>query len=857
MINLSTHESAQKFYDLFFRPDKPWEIREYLDNSFCDSIVEVDFNKNSFKVIFNVENKYYPSIKAGTFQELFDYVRDFVVHHEDRKIYADLTDPKTALERLNASDMPHFRFAHFRFKLQDGRYRYVEQAILTGEENGFAPGVARLYIFDIQNNVSRYQGLTRVESDLTEEGRDDTTGLYLNKPFFIKAQKMIDNGFDNLCIFTLDIESFRLFDEWYGWEQGDKLLSQIGAIFHEYVSFHGGVAGYFGSDDFGYFGAYSYQSIQKLYDRIKELTASYGHDVGFMPCVGIYLVQDGDNLQAAFERAGSAAAWAKKDFKKKIHVYNPKLQIEAEREFQVLLDFMKAMENGEITFFLQPQLRISTGHLVGAEALARWVKQDGTIVPPDVFVPALENHGFITTLDKYIWDKVCASLRGWLDRGKKAVPVSINVSRIDILQMDVCAYILKLCDKYYLPHNLIKIEITESAYAASTKEASGLVEDLHKEGFTVLMDDFGSGYSSLNTFSNLPVDVLKLDALFLRSMEKDAIRGMRVMESVVNMAKVLSLPIVVEGVETKDQVDYLVSIGIRYVQGFYYYKPLPISEFEALMADGSLVDDRGFIVKTNDEFRLREFLDSNVYSDAMLNNILGPVALYVWNGERVDIVRYNEQFYESVSDSKFHVRLEHIERFVPEEDKPVLFKLLKEAKDNPLTGNNGYVRFRKANGIMTTFHMHFYYLFDEEAGSRFYASVRNVTEMADLREQMDIIAESVSDSIVFMKRKSSDNTWQYKVVAHGLNDIMEMDQAKLQAELDDHSFFKRLKPEFFKSIAVFAMQAYKAKTDFAGEMELRLDSGKYITLEYQADSAANKANNVDFVITLRRIKKKK
>lgn len=213
---------------------------------------------------------------------------------------------------------------------------------------------------------------------------------------------------------------------------------------------------------------------------------------------------------------------------------------------------------------------------------------------PGKFVPILERTGAIYLLDQQVWEKVCQWLRSWIDRGYRPVPISINISRIDIMSMDVPAYLMHLLEKYDLSAKYIKAEITESAYAEEDKTINDTVNQLRDAGFLVMMDDFGSGYSSLNMLKSIPVDVIKIDMRFLEIEESEEEKGISILESIVNMARLLGMPIIVEGVETQQQENVLWSMGCRYTQGYYYYKPLPIDKFETLLADERSLDFPGF-----------------------------------------------------------------------------------------------------------------------------------------------------------------------------------------------------------------------------------------------------------------------
>ena len=305
----------------------------------------------------------------------------------------------------------------------------------------------------------------------------------------------------------------------------------------------------------------------------------------------------------------------------------------------ILSDFFKAIKENEFVFYLQPQCRSSNGKIVGAEALARWKKRDGTLVPPDSFIPVLEKHGLITDLDMYIWEEVCKWIGKCIENGLTPVPISVNVSAIDILHSDITSIFDGLTRKYDISRDLIKIEITESAYMSNTEYINSVVQGLRQKGFLVMMDDFGSGYSSLNMLKSLSLDIVKLDAQFLRTENSDKTKSMHILESVASMTKTLELPIVVEGVESREQKDYLQNIGCSYMQGYYFYKPMPVADFEKLLSATDQIDSSGIRLKTNKQFRLQELLGEAIYSDNMLNNILGPCAFYLLHDDgQVDIV---------------------------------------------------------------------------------------------------------------------------------------------------------------------------------------------------------------------------
>ena len=850
--NKSTGASLEnlryEMYEMFYR-SSGISLLDMLNASSCDEIMEVNIKKDRFQQFYHVEGKYFVPAVDLSYKDLIDFTYKYIVHPDDRSVFINLMNPEGFFERLANSRIPNFDFAHFRYKLQDGKYRWVEQVVIAGEEYGLADGTFRMYVFDINNIKTRQLGIISNESSVVSVGRDSLTGLLSSKDFLIQAEKMIDEDREkNWCLITIDIEHFKLFDEWFGREKGNYLLAKIAAEIKEFEAKNHALAGYFGHDDFSIMCEYNEEKIKEIYENLKQSISSFGLTAGFLPAFGVAIIEKDMAVVDALDRASIAIAKAKTELKDRICVYNYQMQFHIEQEHIILTDFIHALQEEEITFFLQPQCLASTGQIVGAEALSRWIKKDGTIISPGEFIPVLEKYGFIVDLDKYIWERVFKWLKSWLDSGHKCVPISLNVSRIDIYNIDIAEYFNELCNKYDLPHNLIKLEITESAYAETTDTIDELVKTLRSNGFMVLMDDFGSGYSSLNMLSTLKLDAIKLDARFLRIEGADHTRGIHVLESVVNMAKTMALPIIVEGAEKKNQIDFLSELGVKYIQGFYFYRPMPAKDFEQIIENESNMDLRGFVAKSNEQFRIREFLDKNLYSDSMLNNIIGSVAIYSYDEEHVDIIRYNQQFFEAVNVPDFLEKLVHIENVMPEEDRPLLFKALEDAKENKLTGSSQTLRFMRQDGIMSSFRIHFYYLGKKEGTDRFYGSAVNVTELTDLAESKKLVAKYSSDNMIFVKKVSGH--WQYSVMSHQLSDVVGLSVDELEKELNNGEYAKRVVSQ--KDLKDFMKLAAELpnKKGVVTEKEFAIITNKQekikirISIEYVGDES----NNIEYIL---------
>lgn len=417
---------------------------------------------------------------------------------------------------------------------------------------------------------------------------DSLTGLYRPSEFMRRANAFLEARRDGTwCIATVDMGHMRLFNEWHGQAEGDCMLADVGTVLKDIENADMGIAGYWGQDDFCILISFEHNTVHQIYNRVREAVARHDDGVGFWPSMGVYPIDSNEEITIdAQAKAMFTNRRAKNDFKERIAIFCP---AEYEREVafhRTLTEFQYALSNGRITYYLQPQVDMETGKIIGAEALTRWIDKDGSLISPATFIPALEESGFVVTLDKYIWQGVAIWLRERLDRGLRVVPVSLNVSRVDILACDVAEHMGALAAQYNLPPELMRIEITETAYTGESEAVDKLTADLHTRGFSTYMDDFGTGQSTLAMLKNVNVDVIKLDRTFV-PVDGDRGRSAQIVSSMLEMAQSLHLPVVIEGVETDEQANMLRHMGARYAQGFLYYRPMPAKDFEALLDGGN------------------------------------------------------------------------------------------------------------------------------------------------------------------------------------------------------------------------------------------------------------------------------
>ena len=836
--------------DFFKKRNQPLSISEFLEHSSYDELIEINLKTNRYKFVYNVADKYYLPVTEGVYSEFYKYAVDHLIHPDETGLYAEVMNPDTLLQRLAEEELQGTFEFRFRSTDRKGNWRWIDQILLAGPLHGLPEGVVRSYIFDIQNIKDREEGRTLVIRDESRILLDHLTGLKREKDYFRSAEEMLQGHPEKKWMMVVfDIEQFKMFNEWYGRDAGDMVLARIGSGLRKDAQNLNGLAGYLGNDDFSLFLPAGSLQMEELFENIHRVIMRYGVSVGFLPAIGVSYSKENDTVMRLYDEASLAMRNAKTDFKDRIRYFDPSMYTKIASDYQLLSDFQSALKNNEITFFLQPQCRASTAKIVGAEALARWVKQDGTMVSPVVFVPLLEKYGFIPDLDKFIWEEVCRWLQSCQERGLPLIPVSVNVSAVDIFTFNVPEFIQSLVEKYRLPHKALKVEITESACADDPEKVQEVVQELRNKGFMVLMDDFGSGYSSLNMLFELNIDVLKMDAHFLHMDEETIEKGIHILESIVYMAKSMRLPVIVEGVESQGQKEYLQSLGCQYIQGYYFYKPLRIPDFEDLIANPFNVDEKGFVFIANEEFRVREFLNDAVYSDAMLNNILGPAAMYSWHEEDVDIIRFNQKFQEAVDVPDFTERLDSIQRFMPPAERKLLYSTLEKARLDKMNGASSVMTFGRSDGGYCRFWIHFYYLDEMDGRMRFYGSARDVTELTNLNKHMDLLSHFLSECVIFLVY--NHGLYSYQVVAQGLEKEMQMSREQLEAELNSGRFLRRIKRKDRRIVMRLGVTSVEKNESLTIDVSMIMNDGSTKGFFLKADPVDDPTGDVKAILSVR------
>lgn len=418
---------------------------------------------------------------------------------------------------------------------------------------------------------------------------DRLTGLYSKEYFYQRVKDiLIRNPEQKYDIICSDIENFKLVNDVFGITAGDQLLRNVAEIYLKFTE-NKGVCGRLTADRFVCLLEHRWEYDDEMFIRANALINDSANSKNVVTKWGIYHVEDpAISVEQMCDRALLAVNSIKGQYGKYFATYDDKLRSSLLRE-QAISDCMEtALAEGQFEIYLQPKYRIMDNMLSGAEALVRWNHPEWGFQSPAQFIPVFEKNGFITKLDQFVWNQTCAALRDWDDRGYPAINVSVNVSRADIYNADLTNILMDILGKYNLKPERLHLEITESAYTEDPKQIIDTVGSLRKLGFVIEMDDFGSGYSSLNMLNQMSLDILKLDMKFIQSeTSKSVNKG--ILHFIMDLARWMNLTVVAEGVETEEQLKRLKDAGCDYAQGYYYAKPIPRAEFEELLKNASVV----------------------------------------------------------------------------------------------------------------------------------------------------------------------------------------------------------------------------------------------------------------------------
>ncbi|MBS6645056.1 MAG: EAL domain-containing protein [Clostridiaceae bacterium] len=424
--------------------------------------------------------------------------------------------------------------------------------------------------------------------------RDKLTGVYQLDFFKEEAQRILDAGTSKkLAVVYTDFSDFKYINDVFGYAYGDNILKRYGEILNEMMQ-PGELCGRVSADNFVLLLRYQEREEAALrQQRADEEITQFmhnSHDRQTVPtCCGICCVEDvveDLKIDGFLDRANFARKTVKNGTNANYVYYNESIRNRLREEKDVESHMLAALENKEFVVFYQPKVELKTGKIACSESLVRWISKSGSVIPPDKFIPVFESKYMIDRLDQYVFEEVCRFLSARLKHGKRVLPVSVNVSRLQFFDQNFVNRYVEIRDRYQVPPELLEIEFTESIAIDNTSLLTRIVERLRQAGFSCSIDDFGKGYSSLSLLKTLPFDVLKIDRFFFAE-SNDPERDMDVVQGIVELVHKFHIRTVAEGVESKKQVERLKQIGCDYVQGYVFYRPMPQDEYERLLEKDS------------------------------------------------------------------------------------------------------------------------------------------------------------------------------------------------------------------------------------------------------------------------------
>lgn len=507
--------------------------------------------------------------------------------------------------------------------------------------------------------------------------RDSVTGIYTKMKFYQEVRKVLNEVSDETFAFVrFDIDRFKMINNFYGLKEGDKVLQtianelvRIAGVFEHFVY------GHLENDVFACCLPYKEENIDLLVNALQLKLKRANKDYNIKMSYGVYIINDYDmDVSEMYDRAFLAAKSCKGKFVENVVYYDESMIENMRQEQYIINEVNRALEEEQFEVFFQPKINLITDKPFGAEALVRWRHPEKGMISPADFIPIYERNGIIGRLDQYMWRHVCQLIRKWLDEGKSPDPISVNVSRVNIYNPHLVDIFKNLITEYKIPPHYLNLELTESAFTEDQGLVMRTMSKLHSLGFKIMMDDFGSGYSSLNVLKDMEVDYLKVDMKFLQDEEFNG-RGEKVLTSVIRMAKWLHLPSIVEGVETKEQVDFLKCIGCEYAQGFYYARPMPVEEYERYM-EKDYQNEPSAVVNESTEI-INQLWDTRSAASMVFDNIQVPVALFEYRSDKIELLRSNCE-YDFVFQSQDSILSEKHQNVLKQENE-IFQKAFKEA----------------------------------------------------------------------------------------------------------------------------------------------------------------------------------
>lgn len=604
---------------------------------------------------------------------------------------------------------------------------------------------------------------------------DPLTGIYNRQGFYQATEELFAKNPDTKYIIAYwNVRRFKVINELFGREVGDDILMQMSRMIQSAYKNVEGTYGHLERDNFVICFAADLLNGNREFVHSGEITyTKEGTDYHFSSCYGLYVVEDKSiSIGAMVDRGRIAMDTVKDNYMKPFAYYTDEMRDDIVMEQMLMSDCEAAIAEKQFEVYYQPVCNAIDGSIISAEALVRWRHPERGMVSPGVFIPLFEKNGFISVLDRYVWEDVCRMLRKRMNEKKDIVPISVNVSRVDFYNHQLCEEIVEIAEKYGINPQMLRLEVTESAYSDNPQYVMNSVRRLQNAGFVIMMDDFGSGYSSLNTLKDLPVDILKIDMKFMDDLEEGG-KSAIILESIIRMTKWMNLRAVAEGVETEEELNFLRSVECNYIQGYYFYKPMPEKEFEHLLNDPAVVDIKSAAFRSIDESDCTILYNESVKSEGVFQNMIGGLGIYELIGDRLEILRVNKGYYEMVKAGNMGMAAEEhlVSRYMSETDYKLLLEKCAEAEQTKETVQT-QIRRRRFDGELIWLDARLRFLGNNGERKRFYFYLMDITRIKQI--EMNESRSKYSQALfrVFDKVYRLDYDTGYAEVLHSVDEDM-------------------------------------------------------------------------------------
>ncbi len=656
---------------------------------------------------------------------------------------------------------------------------------------------------------------------------DSLTGLPNMTKLKSDMSDILKNSDKEYSILIFDAENFKAINEIFGYEVGDRALKTV-KTFSDTIKNPSLITARVSDDKFAMFAeSHVLDDINNIMFDYRTIFRSALPELGDYAAtykIGRYVIDENEtDIEEIISKVNLAHTKAKATKGIPLCEYDEAFKKILRIEAEITKKMRSALDNNEFIAYLQPKFSINNDRLIGAEALIRWIESDGNIIFPNDFIPLFERNGFIVEIDKYILEQACKTIKEWIDNGLEVVPISVNCSRLNLNNPYFISGIVAIADKYSVPHEYIEIELTESTTIESPDTIEKLFDDLHSEGFKISIDDFGAGYSSLGMLKNLHIDTLKMDKSFFVG-SKNARRDDMLIDSIVKMAHNLKMNVVAEGIETEDQVNLLKSMNCDAVQGYFYDKPIPISEF---------LEKYSFMMTKKVGINSDEMLLVDRINDIKYASSFVPSGIIVAKlDEYFTLIEANDYYFDIIKYSRKEVRDLFSNRLInlmdAESRKEFSNYISEKIKSNPTSYVEFTIQFPLKTGELHICKLSGKINPDENGETRIYASITDITQYTDADNNF----QNEKNFITRISTLTKSDFFDYEIETNTIRFSKNFaDRHNIPDTIHDFTKSKLGREMFPKCIEIFNNYE-NTQTRSDGEFYIKLPSGEAIWYLY-------------------------